>query len=1185
MTSKQEMETATLAYAQYLGVDLDSEPELVHIAREALKDLPSGWEVCISEEGDSACIPFFHNIYTEESVWNHPQEEVYLRKVKEERRYLKKNKRENEYEKENATKNHSGHRNDRSHSISKSSDHPEDIIDVEDFENDSFNGNGDDRHGFGGNTRDSGYAKEKSNNTRARRRSGSHSDMERSKDHSRDIELDNGSRSPIFGDNWLDESAANPKYPDSGRIDGRGRVAERERHDRGLDMSRELGKDGNYDIRDEGGRGWNTDGRERNSRDRERENRSRDERERNRGWDQGVVDDWRGEQWEGSGGDRRDDSRDFEGGKTRLWERDSESPVGRQSAADVRGQRKSAAYESKPERDYRDNLRGGSPVEDYRDKASSGGKANGPNHSAPLWVNTAEATSGEGSGWPSNSGLNTGVSTTGTGLESTSRLHSEVKRLQDEIVNLRSQHKMEVQEMNLVAESLRSSLHVSEEALHTERSLKKKSEDLVRELQSQLESMRLDAQTASSSASVASEEAKRLEIERVSTRITEEWKDKLRNATQNHQSELEAEHEVVRVLKQRLAEEEDKVRATQRQLVVVREEMRIEASQEAEKLKNDLVETESRLKTQGHELQRVKEEYTSMASRAASALQQAQAAKAEMEALRAETTAIASDGHTSHAALMQALQRIQQYESEIVRVKAEKNAIQQELDTQFAELRKYQDASISKDGKVQMTDLELKRTRTQFQSELSRLKSRVAELEGTNVVLQDQLDRTVASESNESREIQRQLDRSEHEVSRLQGRLQDSEERVRDVQNRCQSLEKELLSLQDTIFKRDRTVKDLNAKAEVLASQKEELRFSMEAELEAVKQELRAEKQNADEVTRRYQKEFSDMRKDVESRIPQLTADVAEQAESHYRDQLQTELRALGLKHQRQIESLKQEMIHMQTSHSEAIARYKASASEEKIELERLRQKCQLLESRNRDMEVLVDNLRQKEHHSLIQHNTIPILGTTYRQDISTYDDPHGPVARAGAADDAAVASVSSQLAEMRKQLSESLALTRQSQTRRERMQSSRPAYIEESSDPDDSLTSNRAAQKTRSAPGRNIRKGNAGVGGTSPPPATIKRTAYSPEVLFNSPPYKSAAVIDHSSVQQPVMPHKSDLNSLYESVDQSYHLSYEQDYSAIRLPNSPDGLPISDQDFSSIQDGGFHEGYWKAKYLRSQNL
>ena len=57
------MDTAVLAYAQYLGIDLDTEDHLVHIAKQALKDLPDGWEVCIGEEGDIENLPYFYNTH------------------------------------------------------------------------------------------------------------------------------------------------------------------------------------------------------------------------------------------------------------------------------------------------------------------------------------------------------------------------------------------------------------------------------------------------------------------------------------------------------------------------------------------------------------------------------------------------------------------------------------------------------------------------------------------------------------------------------------------------------------------------------------------------------------------------------------------------------------------------------------------------------------------------------------------------------------------------------------------------------------------------------------------------------------------------------------------------------------------------------------------------------------------
>jgi hypothetical protein len=77
---------------------------------------------------------------------------------------------------------------------------------------------------------------------------------------------------------------------------------------------------------------------------------------------------------------------------------------------------------------------------------------------------------------------------------------------------------------------------------------------------------------------------------------------------------------------------------------------------------DDLVD---KLRNQALELQRVKEELVSMANRTATALQQAQLAKAETDSLRAESSSVISEGHTSHAALMQALQRITTYENEV----------------------------------------------------------------------------------------------------------------------------------------------------------------------------------------------------------------------------------------------------------------------------------------------------------------------------------------------------------------------------------------------------------------------------------------------------------------------------------------------------------------------------------------
>ena len=43
------MESAILAYAHFLGIDIKYENDLIWIAKRALTELPKGWEVCITE--------------------------------------------------------------------------------------------------------------------------------------------------------------------------------------------------------------------------------------------------------------------------------------------------------------------------------------------------------------------------------------------------------------------------------------------------------------------------------------------------------------------------------------------------------------------------------------------------------------------------------------------------------------------------------------------------------------------------------------------------------------------------------------------------------------------------------------------------------------------------------------------------------------------------------------------------------------------------------------------------------------------------------------------------------------------------------------------------------------------------------------------------------------------------------
>lgn len=97
-----EMETAVRVFAHYLGVDLDTESDLIPAVRDAFYNLPEDWDIGIAQD-DQAGIPFFTNSITGVSDWKHPREEMCIQAVKaaraekeerEEERRRNRNKRD-----------------------------------------------------------------------------------------------------------------------------------------------------------------------------------------------------------------------------------------------------------------------------------------------------------------------------------------------------------------------------------------------------------------------------------------------------------------------------------------------------------------------------------------------------------------------------------------------------------------------------------------------------------------------------------------------------------------------------------------------------------------------------------------------------------------------------------------------------------------------------------------------------------------------------------------------------------------------------------------------------------------------------------------------------------------------------------------------------------------------------------
>lgn len=72
-----------LDFAEYLGIDLEKEADLLWIAKEGVvAPVPAPWKAC-TENGDDV---FYFNFETGESIWDHPADERYRQLLEEKRK-------------------------------------------------------------------------------------------------------------------------------------------------------------------------------------------------------------------------------------------------------------------------------------------------------------------------------------------------------------------------------------------------------------------------------------------------------------------------------------------------------------------------------------------------------------------------------------------------------------------------------------------------------------------------------------------------------------------------------------------------------------------------------------------------------------------------------------------------------------------------------------------------------------------------------------------------------------------------------------------------------------------------------------------------------------------------------------------------------------------------------------------
>jgi predicted nuclease with TOPRIM domain len=224
------------------------------------------------------------------------------------------------------------------------------------------------------------------------------------------------------------------------------------------------------------------------------------------------------------------------------------------------------------------------------------------------------------------------------------------------------------------------------------------------------------------------------------------------------------------------------------------------------------------------------------------------------------------------------------------------------------------------------------------------------------------------------REVQRQLDSAEAEVSRLKDRLADREVKEEALTSRIKTHEKELVRLQETVFKRDRQLREEQEKTESIQGQIEAIRKGYEAETAEAKAALVKQRQANADLVLQQRREVERLEAEIAEKVPEMIAAAVGQVEARCATKHAKDLAEQRLTYELQRDKLRQELSDMQGVHADKEARQRLQQADERVELEKLRLGSKALQRRNEELEEQLMELRRQLR---VATNTSHYLGGT----------------------------------------------------------------------------------------------------------------------------------------------------------------------------------------------------------------
>ena len=208
------------------------------------------------------------------------------------------------------------------------------------------------------------------------------------------------------------------------------------------------------------------------------------------------------------------------------------------------------------------------------------------------------------------------------------------------------------------------------------------------------------------------------------------------------------------------------------------------------------------------------------------------------------------------------------------------------------------------------------------------------------------------AESVSIRNIQREIDKLEYENKGSRDKIVELNNTIEVLSKRIITYEREIANHEDTIYKKERQLKEESQKTEILQSRIDDLQKTAFKEVEELQTTLQAEKKKYVEQVKKSQQDMDKFRLEVEENLPRLVYSTNKSLESeiqqkYEKDQIMTKTMYLN-----ELETLRKEILFNRSVIQEKDSLLKLNTNEYSIDLENLKLQVGFLVQRRDQMDL-----------------------------------------------------------------------------------------------------------------------------------------------------------------------------------------------------------------------------------------